>query len=178
MKIYTKTGDDGTTGVQGGKRVSKTNQRIIAYGTVDEINAALGLSLAHEMEEDVLNVLITVQNELFVVGSDLSNPNLKDNSSRVSQSMIVNMEKNIDKFTEMLPPLANFILPGGSILAAHLHYTRTIVRRAEIQTILLSKREEINPLCVAYLNRLSDMLFVLGRLINKRENYDDVIWKA
>ena len=177
MKIYTKTGDGGTTGVQGGKRISKTNPRITAYGAVDEVNSSLGISLAHEMEEDVSDLLRTIQNELFVVGSDLSNPDLTDSSNRVSQPMIDNLEENIDKFSEMLPPLTNFILPGGSVLAAHLHHARTIVRRAEIQTILLKEAEEINPLCVVYLNRLSDLLFVLGRLVNKRKCHDDVIWK-
>lgn len=177
MKIYTKTGDDGTTGVQGGKRISKTNKRIIAYGAVDEVNSALGISLAYEMKEDVSEVLRTVQNELFVLGSDLSNPDPNDVSNRVSQSMIDSLEKNIDKFTEMLPPLTNFILPGGSVLAAHIHHARTIVRRAEIQTTMLKKEEKINPLCTVYLNRLSDLLFVLGRLINKRKGHDDVIWK-
>lgn len=177
MKIYTKTGDDGTTGVQGGKRISKTNQRIVAYGAVDEVNASLGISLTHKTEEDISDILKAIQNELFVVGSDLSNPDLADRSNRVSQPMIDNLEKNIDRFTEMLPPLTNFILPGGSALAAHLHHSRTIVRRAEIYTILLKEAEEINPLCIVYLNRLSDLLFVLGRLANKRKNYDDVIWQ-
>ena len=178
MKIYTKTGDDGTTGLQGGKRVSKTSQRIAAYGAVDEVNAALGVVLAHDMESDISDVLTAIQNELFIVGADLSNPDSSDVSNRVSQSMICGLEESIDRFTAMLLPLTNFILPGGSALAADLHYARTVARRAEIQAVLLKEGEEINPLCVAYLNRLSDMLFVLARLANKRAGRADVIWKS
>lgn len=178
MKIYTRTGDDGMTGIQGGKRLSKSDQRIIAYGSVDEVNTALGISLTYEMDDDMKNLLNSIQNNLFVVGADLSNPNLNDNSNRVSQDMVDSLEENIDTFEEMLQPLTNFILPGGSSLAAHLHHIRAITRRAEIQAVLLMKNEKINPLCVVYLNRLSDMLFVLGRLANKRNGFSDVIWKV
>ena len=178
MKIYTKTGDDGTTGIQGGKRISKSDLRITAYGAVDEVNASLGVSLTHKMEEDMSKVLGMIQNELFVVGSDLSNPDMEDTSNRVTNSMICGLEESIDKFEGKLPTLANFILPGGSKLAACLHSSRTIIRRAEIQTVLLGDAEMINPLCIVYLNRLSDLVFVLGRLANKRSNHDDIIWKA
>lgn len=178
MKIYTKTGDGGMTGLQGGKRISKTDQRIIAYGTIDEANAALGISLSHKMDSDMTNILTLIQNNLFVVGADLSNPDMNNDSNRVSQHMIDCMEKDMDKFEEMLTPLTNFILPGGSPLTAHLHHARTIVRRAEIQVAILMKSETINPLCLVYLNRLSDMLFVLGRLANKRAGNNDVIWKC
>lgn len=177
MKIYTKTGDDGTTGMQGGKRVPKTSQRIIAYGAVDEVNAALGIPLAYGMEKDASDVLTRVQNELFVVGADLSNPDPDDGANRVSQPMVDGLEKNIDEFEGMLPPLSNFVLPGGDVLAAHLHHARTVARRAEIQAVLLKEKEEINPRCVVYLNRLSDLLFVLGRLANRRKNRGDVLWK-
>lgn len=178
MRIYTRTGDDGTTGIRGGKRVSKTDQRILAYGAVDEANASLGIALAHGMESDVSRVLTRIQNELFVVGADLSNPDMQDDSDRTSQSMIDRLERDIDAFAGMLPLLENFILPGGCAPAAHLHHSRTIVRRAEIQTILLETEAEINQLCVVYLNRLSDLLFVLGRLANMRDGQNDIIWKS
>lgn len=176
MKIYTKTGDDGTTGVQGGPRLPKTDSRIIAYGAVDEINAALGVSLTHAMAGDLSDVLANIQNELFVLGADLSNPDMKNSSNRVSQQMIDGMEETIDRFDEKLPLLTNFILPGGSALAASIHHARTITRRAEIHTLILKEKEEINPLCAVYLNRLSDLLFVLGRFANKQDGGSDVIW--
>ena len=176
MKIYTKTGDDGNTGLQGNLRITKSHPRIISYGMVDEANAALGIVLANSLDEDVITVLNNIQNELFVVGADLSNSNLNDIKNRVTLEMIQNLEKNIDKFELELTPLTNFILPGGNIAAAQLHYVRTIVRRAETQVVLLSEKNEINSNCIKYLNRLSDLLFVMGRLINKRKGHEDVIW--
>ncbi len=177
LKIYTKTGDDGNTGVQGNLRISKSHPRIIAYGTVDEANAALGIVLTNSLDEDIANILTLVQNELFLVGADLSNPNLNDIKNRVSLEMIQNLESTIDKFESELPPLTNFILPGGDIAASQLHYVRTIVRRAETHVVLLSEKNEINSNCIIYLNRLSDLLFVVSRLINKRKNRDDILWK-
>ncbi|WP_048116164.1 cob(I)yrinic acid a,c-diamide adenosyltransferase [Nitrosopumilus adriaticus] len=177
MKIYTKTGDDGNTGVQGNLRISKSHPRIIAYGTVDEANAALGIVLTNSLDEDIANILTLVQNELFLVGADLSNPNLNDIKNRVSLEMIQNLESTIDKFESELPPLTNFILPGGDIAASQLHYVRTIVRRAETHVVQLSEKNEINSNCIIYLNRLSDFLFVVSRLINKRKNRDDILWK-
>ena len=177
LKIYTKTGDDGNTGVQGNLRISKSHPRIIAYGTVDEANAALGIVLTNSLDEDIANILTLVQNELFLVGADLSNPNLNDIKNRVSLEMIQNLESTIDKFESELPPLTNFILPGGDIAASQLHYVRTIVRRAETHVVQLSEKNEINSNCIIYLNRLSDLLFVVSRLINKRKNRDDIHWK-
>ena len=177
MKIYTKTGDDGSTGLQGNYRIDKSHPRIISYGTVDEANAALGIVLTHTLDEDITTVLTLIQNDLFVVGADLSNPNLNDTKNRVSLEMIENLELHIDKFENELPPLTNFILPGGDISAAQLHYVRTVVRRAESQTVLLSEKDEINSNCIKYLNRLSDLFFVMGRLINKRKNVSDISWK-
>ncbi|MGY5149213.1 MAG: cob(I)yrinic acid a,c-diamide adenosyltransferase [Candidatus Nitrosopumilus sp. bin_68KS] len=177
MKIYTKTGDDGNTGVQGNLRISKSHPRIIAYGTVDEANASLGIVLTHSLDSDIANLLTLIQNDLFLVGSDLSNPNLNDIKNRVSLEMIQNLESTIDKFESELPPLTNFILPGGENAAAQLHYVRTIVRRAETHVVQLSEKDEINSNCIIYLNRLSDLLFVVSRLINKRKNKDDILWK-
>ncbi len=177
MKIYTKTGDDGNTGLQGNFRIAKSHPRIKAYGTVDEANAALGMVLANQLDEDISVVLIMIQNELFLVGADLSNPNLNDVKNRVTLEMVQKLEEYIDKFDSELDPLTNFILPGGDIPAAQLHYVRTIIRRAETQTVELSEKDEINSNCIRYLNRLSDLFFVMGRLINKRKGKDDILWK-
>ncbi|KAF6244435.1 cob(I)yrinic acid a,c-diamide adenosyltransferase [Nitrosopumilus sp. b2] len=177
MKIYTKTGDDGNTGIQGNLRISKSHPRIIAYGAVDETNAALGIVLANSVDKDIFNCLTKIQNDLFVVGSDLSNPNLNDVKNRVTLEMIQELEHYIDKFELELPPLTNFVLPGGAIPAAQLQFTRTIVRRAETLTVDLAEKDEINTNCLIYLNRLSDLFFVLGRLINKRQGKKDILWK-
>ena len=177
MKIYTKTGDDGNTGLQGNYRIAKSHPRIIAYGTVDEANAALGMVLANPLDDDIITILTKIQNDLFVVGADLSNPNLNDIKNRVSLDLVTTLEHNIDQFELELPPLTNFILPGGDPVAAQLHYVRTIVRRAETQTVQLSEKDEINSNCIKYLNRLSDLFFVMSRLINKRKNKEDILWK-
>ena len=177
MKIYTKTGDDGNTGLQGNYRIAKSHPRIMAYGTIDEANAALGIVLTNSLDADVITILTKVQNDLFVVGADLSNPNLNDVKNRVSLDLIETLEHHIDKFELELLPLTNFILPGGDIAAAQLHYVRTVVRRAETQTVELSEKDEINSNCIRYLNRLSDLFFVMGRLINKRKNREDIPWK-
>jgi len=177
MKIYTKTGDDGNTGLQGNYRIAKSHPRILAYGTVDEANAALGIVLANLLDDDIVKILTKIQNDLFVVGADLSNPNLNDVKNRVSLDLIGILEQHIDRFELELPPLTNFILPGGDIAAAQLHHVRTIVRRAETQTVKLSENDEINSNCIKYLNRLSDLFFVMGRLINKRKSREDTPWK-
>ena len=177
MKIYTKTGDDGNTSLQGNYRISKSHQRIISYGTIDEANSALGIVLSNSLDSDVSEILIQIQNELFLVGSDLSNPNLNDMRNRTSLEMVKQLENNIDKFESELEPLTNFILPGGDPIASQLHHVRTIVRRAETQVVLLSEKDEINSNCIKYLNRLSDLLFVASRLINKRKDREDILWK-
>ena len=177
MKIYTKTGDDGNTGLQGDFRIAKSHPRILAYGTVDEANAAIGVVLSNELDDDVSEVLSKLQNELFVLGSDLSNQNLNDLKNRISLEMVENLEKTIDKFELELPPITNFILPGGNIAAAQIHQVRTIIRRAETLVVQLSDKDEINSNCIKYLNRLSDLMFVMGRIVNKRNNVEDIIWK-
>ena len=177
MKIYTKTGDDGNTGLQGNFRISKSHPRIIAYGTVDEANAALGIVLSNILDKDISDVLTEIQNDLFLIGADLSNPNLNDTKNRVSLELVQKLEQYIDKFEAELPPLTNFILPGGDAAAAHIHYVRTIVRRAETEVVQLIEKDEINSNCIKYLNRLSDLFFVMGRLINKRKNKEDILWK-
>jgi len=177
MKIYTKTGDDGNTGLQGGFRIAKSHPRILAYGTVDEANAMIGVVLSNVLDDDVREVLNTIQNELFLLGSDLSNQNLNDLKNRISLNMVEKLEKIIDKFELELPPITNFILPGGNVAAAQIHQVRTIIRRAETLVVQLSDKDEINSNCIKYLNRLSDLMFVMGRLINKRNSIEDIIWK-
>ena len=177
MKIYTKTGDDGNTGLQGDFRIAKSHPRILAYGTVDETNAMIGVVLSNVLDDDVREVLNMIQNELFLLGSDLSNQNLNDLKNRISLDMVEKLEKIIDKFELELPPITNFILPGGNVAAAQIHQVRTIVRRAETLVVQLSDKDEINSNCIKYLNRLSDLMFVMGRLINKRNGIEDIIWK-
>lgn len=183
MKIYTKTGDKGETGLIGGKRVSKAHPRIVAYGAVDELNSNIGLASSFLRQKDqfsdVVDVLIQVQNDLFVVGSDLADPTYPKASKtpRTSEKMASALEPIIDGFESELEPIAFFILPGGSIEASLLHQTRGVARRAETAVVSLSKNEPVNPAIVIYLNRLSDMLFVSARLANKRLGIRDVAWK-
>ena len=177
MKIYTKTGDDGNTGLQGDFRISKSHSRIMAYGTVDEANAAIGIVLTNTLDDDIRQVLTQIQNELFLLGSDLSNQNLNDLKNRISLDSVEKLEEIIDKFELELSPITNFILPGGNVAAAQIHQVRTIVRRAETLVVKLSDKNEINSNCIKYLNRLSDLMFVMGRLINKRNDVEDIIWK-
>jgi len=177
VKIYTKTGDDGTTGLQNNIRISKANPRIQAYGTVDEINSFLGVLLSNQIDEDIKNILTAIQNDLFVVGSDLSNSDLNDSQNRITEEMVEFLEKNIDYLEKDLPSITNFILPGGHPISSLVHVSRAITRRAETQVVLLAENEEINKNCIKYLNRLSDFLFVLARTINKRNQINDIIWK-
>ncbi len=177
MKIYTKTGDDGNTSLQGNYRIGKSHPRIASYGTVDEVNAILGIVLTNSLDKDIEIVLTKIQNDLFLVGADLSNPRLNEVKNRVSLEMVEKLEEYIDTFESELPTLTNFILPGGDFSAAQLHHARTVVRRAESQTVHLSEKDEINSNCIKYLNRLSDLFFVMGRLINKRKNIQDISWK-
>ncbi len=177
MKIYTKTGDDGTTGVQGGKRISKSNLRIKAYGTIDELNATIGLVLSKKFDDDIEDLLRNIQNDLFVAGSDLSNPDLSNMKNRITKEMVANIEKNIDRLENELPPITNFILPGGHEVASLIHIARTIARRAETIVISLNENEKVNDECKKFLNRLSDLLFVIARTVNKKNGFNDIIWK-
>ena len=177
MKIYTKTGDDGTTGLQGGRRISKSNIRIQAYGAVDELNASVGLILSSKIDAELEELLKRIQNDLFVVGSDLSNPDLSSDENRVTSEMVLNIENNIDRLETELPPITNFILPGGHEIASLIHVSRTIARRAETQVISLDESGIVNEECKKYLNRLSDLFFVLARIVNKKNDFEDIIWK-
>ncbi len=177
MRIYTKTGDDGTTGLIGNKRVKKSSPRIASYGMVDELNASIGIILSSKLGKDIRVLLTKIQNDLFVVGADLANPNLKNNSNRVTSEMVSYLEKEIDRLEEKLSPITYFILPGGDLIASHVHLTRAICRRAETNIAHLLESEDLNNTCLIYMNRLSDLLFVVARTINKRKKISDVAWK-
>ena len=175
MKIYTKTGDSGTTGLQGGSRVSKADPRIMAYGALDEANAILGMAIAAGPEGDLRGTLSKLQNDIFVLGADLSNPNMDDDRVRITAEMTSGLEGLIDETEETLPRLANFILPGGTMTGSLLHLARTVVRRAE--TNLAAVRDgPLNPECRRYVNRLSDLLFVLARSANSRAGLQESPW--
>ena len=137
----------------------------------------MGIVLSNSIDEDIKKILIEIQNDLFLVGADLSNPNLNDLKNRVSLSSVEKLESYIDQFEEELPLLTNFILPDGNAAAAQLHYARTIIRRAETLVVQLSEKDEINSNCIRYLNRLSDLFFILGRVVNKRNGVSDTVWK-
>jgi cob(I)alamin adenosyltransferase len=189
MKIYTKTGDKGETGLIGGKRISKGDPRIVAYGSVDELNSNIGIAISslaaknRDLFLDLINIMTCIQSELFIVGSDLADPRYPAGNQnhyktpRTEENMASALEDTIDKFETELEPITFFILPGGSIEASLLHITRTIARRAEIAVTLLSKDQIINPIVLVYLNRLSDFLFVAARLINKRLGIKDIAWR-
>ncbi|MFK7788455.1 MAG: cob(I)yrinic acid a,c-diamide adenosyltransferase [Phycisphaeraceae bacterium] len=177
MKLYTKRGDDGQTDLIGGARVSKNHLRVAAYGAVDELNATIGLALA-DCDIDAINQgLITVQCRLFDLGADLATPSSKKTpSSRLNNDHINELEAQIDAASDRLEPLRNFILPGGTVLAARLHIARTVCRRAEREVVALAEHESLDPLATIYLNRLADLLFALARLANAEAGVADVPW--
>jgi len=177
MKIYTKTGDDGKTSLFDNSRVWKSHERIVSYGAIDELNSAVGIAISMDLDHQLKEILVRIQNELFIVGSDLANPNMSDTKIRTTESMILSLENDIDTFESELSELTNFILPGGTLMSSILHLSRTIARRAETHVTALSQKEEINKIVIVYLNRLSDLLFVLARVLNKRKNIDDIVWK-
>lgn len=180
VKIYTRSGDGGETGLYGGARVSKDAVRVQAYGTVDEANAALGLALSACTDAALRETLLSLQSTLFVVGGDLATPLScgVDRVPRVQAAQTAALELQIDVLEARLVPLACFILPGGTALAAHLHLARTITRRAErcVTTLLHEEPAETSPEPLRYLNRLADLLFVLARLANHLENVTDIPW--
>lgn len=178
MKIYTRTGDDGTTGLQRNIRVQKTDARIVAYGAADEVNTSIGVALAEKTDGDIRSTLTRIQNELFELGADLSDPDSGSGPGRVSEDLVRQLEEDIDTFDGELQPLANFILPGGTRLAAALHQSRTTARRAEIEVTRLQQNQAVNQNCAKYLNRLSDLLFVIARVANRRDRMPDTVWKS
>lgn len=179
VKIYTKTGDRGTTSLFGGKRISKDSARIEAYGCVDELNSVIGTVVAKKPASVVLKKLVRVQGELFVLGGDLASPlDTKTKIPRITRAYVGRLEKEIDGLEHELPQLRNFILPGGSKVGAHLHLARAVARRAERAVVNLSLEEKINPIAQTYVNRLSDWLFVLARYANKIEGVKEIPWKG
>ena len=191
MKIYTKTGDKGLTGLIDGKRIPKSDIRIIAYGSIDELNSYIGLSISllsqnktnnntnNQSFSDIIITLNRIQNELFIIGSDLADPDLsKSTSLRVQSTMIRVLENDIDNYQKELSPITYFILPGGSVESSTLHIARSITRRAETNVSKLLLKDIINNLVLIYLNRLSDLLFVLSRTVNQRLQILDIAWKS
>ena len=172
-KIYTKTGDDGTTGLGDGSRIAKDSARVAAYGTVDEANSAIGLVLACTVSDDVAELLTTIQHQLFDLGGELCIPG----HAAIFDADVAALEQALDGYNDPLPPLKDFILPGGGEAAARCHLARTIVRRAERETVTLSRHEGVRPEAIRYLNRLSDLLFVLARVLARASGHGEVLWK-
>ncbi len=179
-RIYTRTGDEGTTGLGGGQRVPKDSRRVATYGTVDELNSQIGVALATGLCERLTAELSAIQNELFDLGSDLCWPSDDPRRSRIptmEERHVEMLERLIDEFNEVVGPLANFLLPGGSIGAAQLHIARTICRRAEREAVRLGRAETIGPFVLPYLNRLSDALFVMARYENHEQGVPEPLWQ-
>jgi cob(I)alamin adenosyltransferase len=181
MKIYTKTGDEGDTGLFGGGRVGKDDPRVEAYGAVDELNASLGMARAVELMPRIDEVLVPVQRDLFAIGALLATPDREKMAeqlakARVDDERIAELERAIDAGERELEPLRSFILPGGTPKAAALHVARTVCRRAERRVVTLRRDVELPQLVVIYLNRLSDLLFVLARVANTRAGAGEVTW--
>jgi len=179
MKIYTKTGDDGTTGLFGGKRVQKSDLRVHVYGTIDELNSIIGLITTKNVNERIKDVLIDLNNLLFVAGSDVATPlepKPRFNIDRIDETHILWLEKLLDEYTNELPELKNFILPGGTEVSALLQFARTTCRRAERYAVELSMNENFGEYIVKFLNRLSDFLFTAARMANFLEGIEDVKW--
>lgn len=173
-KIYTRTGDDGSTGLGDGSRVAKDSLRVEAYGTVDEANSAIGVALAaNNVPSDVRDLLTTVQHQLFDLGGELCIPG----HAAIFDADVDALERQMDNFNEDLPPLKEFILPGGGEAAARCHLARTIVRRAERATVALSRQEAVRAEAIRYLNRLSDLLFVLSRVLARADGQGEVLWR-
>lgn len=176
-RIYTRTGDKGETGLVGGARVAKDSLRVEAYGNVDELNSVLGLARAFLKDKQLDALLEELQKDLFVAGADLASVGGGVREvPRITQDRITELERTIDKFEEELVPLKVFILPSGGPAGSILHYARTVARRAERRIVTLSKEEKVNDQMIPYINRLSDLLFVMARVANHRENKREVEW--
>ncbi|MDT8450445.1 MAG: cob(I)yrinic acid a,c-diamide adenosyltransferase [Wenzhouxiangellaceae bacterium] len=172
-KIYTRTGDDGTTGLGDGSRTQKDSLRVEAFGTVDELNSAVGVVIANCGDDDLCSVLLDVQHDLFDLGGELCMPTTELLGDRHTERL----EKELDRLNADLPPLKDFILPGGGVAAAHAHLARTICRRAERRVIALARHEEINEPAIRYLNRLSDLLFVVARTLARASGDGEILWE-
>lgn len=171
-KIVTRTGDAGTTGLGDGSRVAKDSLRIDTMGEVDELNSTLGLLLTEELPDDIRAALVGMQHDLFDLGGELCIPGM----SIISQAHVDRLEELVERFNEDLAPLKDFILPGGTRAAAFAHLSRTVARRAERRIVHLAKHEDVSEFARKYLNRVSDLMFVLGRALNKADGRSDVLW--
>jgi len=171
-KIYTRTGDDGTTGLGDGSRTQKDSLRVEAFGTVDELNSTIGLLIAHLDSEEISSTLLDVQHDLFDLGGELCVPNME----LIADRHTTRLEKELDRLNADLPPLKDFILPGGNVAAAQAHQARTICRRAERRVISLARQEPVNEPVFRYLNRLSDLLFVIARTVARASGAGEVLW--
>ncbi len=180
MKIYTKFGDTGETALYGGTRIPKDALQIEAIGTVDELNAYIGYAETFIEDTDISDLLECIQNQLFSLGADLATPvsHTKSSEMRISANFTIEMEKAIDTFSDELPPLTNFILPGGGAAGAVLHVARAVCRRSERCVVRLTREVDVNPEIVRFLNRLSDLLFVLARVVNHRSQMPEPIWTS
>jgi cob(I)alamin adenosyltransferase len=176
-RIYTRGGDTGETSLGDGSRVAKLDPRIEAFGTVDELNASLGVVLAGDVPAELRSVLERVQNELFDLGADISVPGGVQGRLRIAQEQVDGLEADCDRLNAALPELRSFVLPGGTTAAAGLHVARTICRRAERETLHAAEKHELGPLATVYLNRLSDLLFILARAANALAGCDEPLWK-
>ncbi len=171
-KVYTRTGDKGLTSLIGGKRVSKDSSRVSAYGEVDELNAVLGIVRSQAKDREIKRIISIIQNDLFIVGADLASP-MDIRAPRIKPNSIKRLERIIDKFLKELDPLKEFILPTGTGAGHYLHLARTVSRRAERGIVKLKREEKINENVLKYLNRLSDLLFVMARIENKRSGFEE-----
>jgi len=172
-KIYTKTGDDGTTGLGDGTRVAKDSARVAAYGTVDELNSSIGIVLAQEIPAPIREALTQIQHDLFDLGGELCIPGM----AMVHETDVERLEQTLDGFNADLPALKDFILPGGGMAASCCHLARTVCRRAEREVVTLARSETVRPEAVRYLNRLSDLLFVLSRVLARASGHGEVLWQ-
>jgi len=179
-RIYTRTGDSGETGLFSGERVRKDASRIEAYGTVDELSSTIGHARSLTEDKEVEEILEKVQRDLFVVGAELATRSRKRKPRRVevTDEMVKHLERDIDRLDSELSPLSTFILPSGATAATALHVARAVARRAERRAVTLAKKEKLNPQLLAYLNRLSSMLFVLARIVNKRSGAEEMKWAS
>jgi cob(I)alamin adenosyltransferase len=173
-KVVTKTGDSGSTGLIGGERSSKASLRVDAYGEIDELNSCLGLAVSCCQERSLVRVLEAIQHQLFTVGCDLAAPE-EQSVPRVSPEQIDQLEQEMEQLMDELPPLEEFILPGGGQAGSALHLARTVCRRSERSAVLLSQSEAVNSQVIIYLNRLSDFLFVAARVQNRREGHPETL---
>lgn len=181
--LYTRTGDAGKTALFGGKRVPKDHQRVAAYGTIDELNAVLGVAVSFVRQKRLIKQLQTVQNELFDIGAELASDRpvrraaKRKDAFQLDDTRTAWLERLIDDYDARVPPLRTFVLPAGSRAAAFLHHARTVCRRAEREVVTLARKERVNPAILTYLNRLNDLLFVLARYANKAARRKELLWR-